>query len=144
LEVSVLEKGAGRQDGDRPAFQRRLRRTLEARKAERRSGDQSAATEDAVRDMAAKGAWTAALVSPGTLTLGDEFQVLLRRASGRLLDLLRISADLYPEQMRFALALGEIDTAINPPAAWTAAPFIAPAPVSISSRRIATGAASMA
>ena len=62
----------------------------------------------------AAGAWETALVSPYTLTLGDEFQVLLRRASGCFLDLLRISADLYPEQMRFALALGEVDTAINP------------------------------
>ena len=105
---------ASRAITDRPAFQRRLRRTLEARNAERRSGNQSAATEDAVREIAAKGAWAKALASPYTLTLGDEFQVLLRQASGCFLDLLRISADLYPEQMRFALALGEIDTAINP------------------------------
>ncbi|MGB5734868.1 MAG: SatD family protein [Thiohalocapsa sp.] len=104
---------ASRAIADRPAFQRRLRRTLEARNAERRSNDKSAAAKAGVRDMAA-GAWETALVSPYTLTLGDEFQVLLRRASGCFLDLLRISADLYPEQMRFALALGEVDTAINP------------------------------
>ena len=104
---------ASRAITDRPAFQRRLRRTLEARNAERRSGNQSAAPEDAVREIAAKGAWAKALASPYTLTLGDEFQVLLRRASGCFLDLLRISADLYPERMRFALALGEIDTDLN-------------------------------
>lgn len=40
--------------------------------------------------------------------------MLLRRASGCFWDLVRISTDLYPQQMRFALALGEIDTAINP------------------------------
>jgi hypothetical protein len=102
---------ASRTIADRPAFQRRLRRTLAARNAERVSSDESPAAEDAVREMAAKGAWT--LASPYTLTLGDEFQVLLRRASGCFLDLLRISADLYPERMRFALALGEIDTDLN-------------------------------
>ena len=102
---------ASRTIADRPAFQRRLRRTLAARNAERVSSDESPAAEDAVREMAAKGAW--ALASPYTLTLGDEFQVLLRRASGCFLDLLRISADLYPERMRFALALGEIDTDLN-------------------------------
>ena len=102
---------ASRTIADRPAFQRRLRRTLAARNADRVSSDESPAAEDAVREMAAKGAWT--LASPYTLTLGDEFQVLLRRASGCFLDLLRISADLYPERMRFALALGEIDTDLN-------------------------------
>jgi len=104
---------ASRTIADRPAFQRRLRRTLAARNAERESSDESPAAKDAVREMAAKGTRAPALASPYTLTLGDEFQVLLRRASGCFLDLLRISVDLYPERMRFALALGEIDTDLN-------------------------------
>lgn len=83
---------ASRELKDRAGFQRRLHQSLERRNRER--GPQG-------------------LISPYTLTLGDEFQVVPRRANGSFLDLLRISADLQPTQLRFALALGDIDTAIN-------------------------------
>jgi hypothetical protein len=54
------------------------------------------------------------LLSPYTLTLGDEFQAVPARAHGVFRDLLCIAADLQPVQMRFALGLGTIDTAIDP------------------------------
>ncbi len=53
------------------------------------------------------------LVSPYTLTLGDEFQAVLRRARGLFATLLGITRDLRPVELRLALGIGDIVTALN-------------------------------
>lgn len=68
------------------------------------------------------------LVSPFTLTLGDEFQALLypNQEVFQMIDTLRLS--LYPVSLRFGIGIGDIVTAINPlqsigadgPAYWNA------------------------
>ena len=54
------------------------------------------------------------LISPYTLTLGDEFQAVYRHASGLFADIFTILAQVAPVQARFAVAVGEIVTPINP------------------------------
>jgi hypothetical protein len=54
------------------------------------------------------------LVSPYTLTLGDEFQAVYRDASGVFADIFTLLSQVAPVQMRFAVAVGEIVTPINP------------------------------
>lgn len=54
------------------------------------------------------------LVSPYTLTLGDEFQAVYREADTALADAFSLLAQMAPVQARFALAVGEIVTPINP------------------------------
>ncbi|WP_161980675.1 SatD family protein [Streptococcus sp. S784/96/1] len=73
------------------------------------------------------------LVSPFTLTLGDEFQALLHPHASvfQMIDSIRIK--LYPVTIRFGIGIGEIVTAINPlrsigadgPAYWNARSAIA-------------------
>lgn len=53
------------------------------------------------------------IVSPYTLTLGDEFQAVYRDASGAFADIFTLLAQVAPVQARFALAAGEIVTPIN-------------------------------
>jgi hypothetical protein len=53
-------------------------------------------------------------VSPYTLTLGDEFQVVFNKADRLFVDILGIMQNLHPEQVRFSLGLGEIVTELNP------------------------------
>ena len=55
-----------------------------------------------------------ALVSPYTLTLGDEFQAVYRDAGTAFADVFGLLAEIAPVQARFALAVGEIVTPINP------------------------------
>lgn len=53
------------------------------------------------------------LVSPYTITLGDEFQAVFS-APGRIFrDALTVLIALYPVEVRFSCAIGEISTAIN-------------------------------
>lgn len=54
------------------------------------------------------------LASPYTLTLGDEFQAVYSRAVGLFADLCRVRIACLPAQVRLAVAVGEIKTAINP------------------------------
>lgn len=54
------------------------------------------------------------LISPYTLTLGDEFQAVFHRADAFMLDAFSIQLALHPVQVRFAFGVGEITTAINP------------------------------
>jgi hypothetical protein len=54
------------------------------------------------------------LVSPYTLTLGDEFQAVYREAGTAFADAFSLLAQMAPVQARFALAVGEIVTPINP------------------------------
>ena len=53
------------------------------------------------------------LISPYTLTLGDEFQAVYRDTSGVFADIFTLLSGIAPVQARFALAVGEIVTPIN-------------------------------
>ncbi len=75
----------------RASFQKRLRAELEALNKSRKG-----------------------LASPYTLTLGDEFQAVLREPAGVFADAFALLARTAPMRMRFALAVGEIVTPINP------------------------------
>ncbi len=52
-------------------------------------------------------------LSPYTITLGDEFQVLLTGADRIFGDAVTIQAAIYPTRVRFSLAIGELATEIN-------------------------------
>lgn len=54
------------------------------------------------------------LASPHTLTLGDEFQAVYRRGAGLFSDLCRLQTACLPARVRLSVALGAINTAINP------------------------------
>ncbi|NGP88858.1 SatD family protein [Fodinibius halophilus] len=53
------------------------------------------------------------IVSPYTITLGDEFQAVFKSAEGICTDILKILAGLYPVRVRFSVGVGEINTPIN-------------------------------
>ncbi|OZG71122.1 hypothetical protein BTA51_22345 [Hahella sp. CCB-MM4] len=53
------------------------------------------------------------LLSPYTITLGDEFQALFSSADRVMRDILGILSDLHPVNVRFALGVGDISTEIN-------------------------------
>lgn len=53
------------------------------------------------------------LLSPYTLTLGDEFQALYRNFAGCQQELIELMCAVYPQRLRFALARGRLDTDIN-------------------------------
>lgn len=89
--VLIADIVASRQLPDRKAVQQRLRQSL-AELNQRHSG----------------------LVSPYTITLGDEFQAVFSSADGVFEDITRIMAALSPVRIRFSLAVGDISTAINP------------------------------
>ena len=55
-----------------------------------------------------------ALVSPYTITLGDEFQAVYQRADTLFPDIFTILAGIHPAQARFAIGVGELTTDINP------------------------------
>lgn len=54
------------------------------------------------------------LASPYTLTLGDEFQAVYRRADSLLTDVVVLLAAVHPVQVRFALGVGSLSTPVNP------------------------------
>lgn len=81
---------ASREITNRAAFQRRLSR-LFAALSSRNPG----------------------IVSPYTITLGDEFQALYANANHLFVDLVTILAHVHPFRLRLALGVGEITTAIN-------------------------------
>lgn len=54
------------------------------------------------------------IVSPYTITLGDEFQAVYRTADGLFRHLFRIRSCIMPVRVRFSIALGPLDTDINP------------------------------
>jgi len=57
------------------------------------------------------------LLSPFTLTLGDEFQAVYSRFDSLFADILEIAFEIYPEPVRYAVAYGPLSTDINPIAA---------------------------
>jgi hypothetical protein len=54
------------------------------------------------------------VLSPYTITLGDEFQALPGSAEGIFGAALQIQAAVYPVRVRFSFAIGELRTDINP------------------------------
>ncbi|WP_077528764.1 SatD family protein [Vreelandella utahensis] len=54
------------------------------------------------------------LLSPYTITLGDEFQAVFSGADQLFPDILAIMRQLHPVELRFALGVGPLSTAINP------------------------------
>ncbi len=53
------------------------------------------------------------LVSPYTITLGDEFQAVFSKAGSIFNEALEILAAVYPVKIRFSFGIGEILTPIN-------------------------------
>lgn len=53
------------------------------------------------------------LASPYTITLGDEFQAVYKNADRLFADIFEIMASIDPVQVRFAVGLGELSTAVN-------------------------------
>lgn len=53
------------------------------------------------------------LISPYTITLGDEFQAVFDNADVVFTHIFKIMAALHPVGVRFSLAVGRIDTSIN-------------------------------
>ncbi|RPH93279.1 MAG: hypothetical protein EHM72_16475 [Calditrichaeota bacterium] len=56
---------------------------------------------------------SSSIISPYTITLGDEFQAVYRDGEWLLRDLLTILIKVFPIQMRFAIGYGGITTDIN-------------------------------
>lgn len=56
---------------------------------------------------------SSSIVSPFTITLGDEFQAVYREVSSLLDDCFEILAELYPVRVRFSISMGDIATALN-------------------------------
>jgi hypothetical protein len=57
------------------------------------------------------------LLSPYTITLGDEFQALYRSPELLLSDVYRVIAALFPVRVRVAVSVGRLTTRVNPTAA---------------------------
>ena len=53
------------------------------------------------------------LLSPYTITLGDEFQAVFDKTDGMFADAISILTSLYPEQVRFSVGVGALDTPVN-------------------------------
>lgn len=54
------------------------------------------------------------LLSPYTITLGDEFQAVYSAAGNLFIDLFGILAAIYPHKIRFSISIGNLTTPINP------------------------------
>jgi len=53
------------------------------------------------------------IISPYTITLGDEFQVVFSRADGVFNDAMEILSALHPVKVRFSFGVGQILTQLN-------------------------------
>lgn len=82
---------ASKKVGQRGAFQRRLGKVLDATSRNARH-----------------------LASPYTITLGDEFQAVYRKADQLFADVFTIMAEIHPVDTRLVLGVGELTTRINP------------------------------
>lgn len=76
---------------ERTAFQRRLQKALDTLNSRRKKE----------------------LISPCTITLGDEFQAVYRDANTLFNDFWFLRTTLYPVNLRFAIGIGNLSTAIN-------------------------------
>ena len=82
----------------------------ESRKVKKRDELQKklrAALEEVNRD-------NPALLSPFTITLGDEFQAVYRNADRLFRDLWTILLRIFPQKVRFSFGVGILTTEINP------------------------------
>jgi len=79
-----------------------------------RSIPQRAAFQERLRGEFAAIGRDGGLVSPFTLTLGDEFQALYAAPDGLFSHWLRVREAIHPAVARFSIAIGSIDTTINP------------------------------
>ena len=89
--VLVGDLVASRRIAERSAVQERLRACLRQLNSKKREG----------------------LVSPYTITLGDEFQAVFSTPDRLFRDALTVLIALYPVEVRFSFAIGEISTVIN-------------------------------
>ena len=76
---------------DRRAFQRRLEKTLQQLSAKNES-----------------------LLSPYTITLGDEFQAVYSKPDRLFRDFFMLQRSLYPNRIRLVAGIGKLSTRINP------------------------------
>lgn len=53
------------------------------------------------------------VISPYTITLGDEFQAVYTSADGVFADLLTVFSEVYPQKTRIAVGVGTLSTDIN-------------------------------
>jgi hypothetical protein len=53
------------------------------------------------------------LLSPYTITIGEEIQAVYKNADGIFRDAITILAAIYPQKMRFSFGVGELTTPIN-------------------------------
>lgn len=67
--------------------------------------------------MNARLAPSAALLSPYTITLGDEIQAVYARPWSVILDVITLQGEMLPHKMRFSIGVGAITTRINKVAA---------------------------
>lgn len=89
--IGDIEDSQSVQDGDREALQEILSDKLQALNEE----------------------YKESIVSPYTITLGDEFQAVFDSADAIFVQMLKVMSVIYPMRIRFSLAVGEIDTPIN-------------------------------
>ncbi len=88
--VVIADVVNSRQIADRRVFQKRLERSLEH--LQKSHSD---------------------LVSPPTVTLGDEFQAVYRRADHVFRDFFMLQRLLYPHRLRVAVGVGRLSTRVN-------------------------------
>lgn len=93
--VMIADIIGSRKIENRPEFQRRLKQQLQQINSVSESS----------------------LLSPYTLTLGDEFQAVYGSFDTMFTDIVRIILGIYPIQLRFAFSYGQLTTDINPTAA---------------------------
>ena len=93
-----------------------------------------------LRTLEELNARNADILSPYTLTIGDEIQAVFGRADSLFHDAVSILAAIHPEKMRFSWGLGRLTKPITPngPLGWMARPFTLPATGWSNSRRAAT------
>jgi len=81
--------------------------------ASRKIKDRSAAQKALTAVIRQRNRKNPHLVSPYTITLGDEFQAVFNQADDLFIDVMSLILALYPEQIRFSIGVGTIDTPIN-------------------------------
>ncbi|WP_445666052.1 SatD family protein [Fodinibius sp. AD559] len=89
--IGDIEDSQSIQNGDREVLQEVLSNELQALNAEYKEG----------------------IISPYTITLGDEFQAVFNRADAVFVQMLKIMSAIYPTGVRFSLAVGDINTPVN-------------------------------
>ncbi|WP_037571360.1 SatD family protein [Spirochaeta cellobiosiphila] len=75
--------------------------------------DRYAFQEDLKEKLATINSLRTNIISPFTITLGDEFQALYKNCEGLIWDIFNIMHHLYPYQVRVAIGRDEILTEIN-------------------------------